>query len=85
MTSILPPVPSDKQMDAMFGKPITTDWTHVKIEPFYHGVRRAKDQAAIAAERTDPTVVVIVPDDTSSDKDSNQNVSKDATPVGQEN
>jgi hypothetical protein len=84
MTSILPPVPSDKQMDAMFGKPITTGWNHVEIEPFYHGVRRAKDQAAIAAEHTDSVVMMVLIDDTNSGKDLDQNVEKGAEPVKQE-
>jgi hypothetical protein len=82
-TSILPPVPSDKQMDLMFGKPIVIDWTQVRIEPFYHRVRRAKNQAAIAAEHTDPVVVTIVTE-RNPGKDLNHDLEKGSYPVEHE-
>jgi hypothetical protein len=81
LTTLLPPVLSDTQVDAMFGKPITKGWTQVKMEPFYLGIRRVKDQAAIAAEHTDTFVVMVATGDSSSGKGSIQ----DATQVEQKN
>jgi hypothetical protein len=78
LTTLLPPVLSDTQVDAMFGKPITTGWTQVKMEPFYLGIRRVKDQAAIAAEHTDTVVVMVATGDSSSGKgfESGRNTSR---------